>query len=61
MDEHMKQIIELTSSAYISVFGAEKWNSLSDKEKHDVVMILAKDLLRGLENLDKMIDGGKTE
>lgn len=39
----MDKMIEMIKSAYISVYGVEKWNSLSDKEKHDAVMIIAKD------------------
>lgn len=31
---------------YIKIYGLEKWMSLTDKEKHDVVMILANDLNR---------------
>ena len=40
----MKEMINMISSAYIKVYGIEKRNSLSDKEKHDVVMFIANDL-----------------
>jgi hypothetical protein len=33
--------IETAKKAYIEIMGAEKWNSLSDEEKHDAVMMLA--------------------
>ena len=40
----MKEMINMIANAYIKVYGIEKWNSLSDKEKHDVVMFIANDL-----------------
>lgn len=43
-----EKMVNIISEAYISVYGVEKWNSLSNKEKHDVVMILAKDLEKAL-------------
>lgn len=33
--------IESARAAYIEIMGAEKWESLTDKEKHDAVMMLA--------------------
>ena len=36
-------MVEMIKNAYISVYGEEKWNSLTDKEKHDAVMYIAKD------------------
>jgi hypothetical protein len=39
-----ERMIEMIKEAYIKVMGREKWDSLTDKEKHDAIMILAKDL-----------------
>ena len=36
-------MVEMIKNAYISVYGEAKWNSLSDTEKHDAVMYIAKD------------------
>ena len=36
-------MVEMIKTAYISVYGEAKWNSLSDTEKHDAVMYIAKD------------------
>lgn len=41
-------IIEIIKASYIEVYGAEKWNSLTDEQKHDAVMILAADALKAL-------------
>ena len=43
-ENKMKEMINMIASAYIKVYGIEKWNGLSDKEKHDVVMFIANDL-----------------
>lgn len=40
----MEKMVNMIAKAYIEVMGVEKWNSLTDKEKHDVVMIIVKDL-----------------
>ena len=40
--------IESARKAYIEVMGEEKWISLTDKEKHDVVMIMAKDMMKAM-------------
>ena len=39
------KMIDMIASAYISVYGAAKWNSLTDQQKHDAVMIIACDAL----------------
>ena len=36
-------MVEMIKNAYISVYGESKWNSLTDAEKHDAVMYIAKD------------------
>lgn len=44
----IERTINIIKETYIKVYGAEKWQSLTDKEKHDVVMILTKDMLKAL-------------
>lgn len=43
-------IVDAIINAYIETYGKEKWNSLTSEEQHDVIMILAKDMLRSLNN-----------
>lgn len=45
----MEQMVEMIKKSYIQVMGIEKWNSLSDEEKHDVIMIICKDALGRVE------------
>lgn len=51
MTKEMNWTINLIKGAYIKVFRAEKWESLNDQEKHDVIMILANNLMKAAENL----------
>ena len=48
MKNEVREMIKMIEKAYIEVMGAEKWNSLTDKEKHDAVMIIATDAARAL-------------
>lgn len=41
-EEFFEMFIECAKNAYIKIMGKEKWNSLTDKEKHDAIMMLAK-------------------
>lgn len=41
-----EKMIDMITEAYIEVMGIEKWNGLTDQEKHDVVMIIARDLMK---------------
>lgn len=43
------RIIEMIKEAYINVMGVEKWNGLTDKDKHDVIMTITKDFNELLE------------
>ena len=47
-EKFFEMFIEMAKNAYIDVMGEEKWISLTDKEKHDVVMIVANDMLKVL-------------
>lgn len=38
------EMIDMIKEAYIKVMGQEKWESLTDEQKHDAVMIIARDL-----------------
>jgi hypothetical protein len=41
LETFFETFIEAARTAYIEVMGVEKWESLTDKEKHDAVMMLA--------------------
>lgn len=43
------RMIDMIADAYIKVMGAEKWASLTDQQKHDAVMAIAKDALKAVE------------
>ena len=47
----MDFIIEACKTAYIKIMGVEKWESLTDEQKHDAVMIMAKDFNKMLDNI----------
>lgn len=44
--ENTNKMIDMIAEAYIKVYGVTKWNSLTDNQKHEAVMIIAKDLMR---------------
>ena len=39
-------IIDSIVEAYIKIMGQNKWDSLSDQQKHDMIMTVVKDLLK---------------
>ena len=39
-----KKIIAIAKKIYIDVMGQEKWNSLTDKEKHTAIMLVLRDI-----------------
>ena len=45
MAQSTEKMINMIAEAYIKVMGQEKWNSLTEDQKHDVVMMIAKDAL----------------
>lgn len=47
-DREARKIMTTAMNAYISVMGLEKWNSLTEQEQHDAVMILIRDLANDL-------------
>ena len=38
-------IVHLAEKAYIKILGKKKWNSLTDQQKHDAIMIMVNDML----------------
>ena len=44
-------MIDMIIKSYITVMGEEKWNSLTDEQKHDVIMTIAKDALNRINNI----------
>lgn len=50
-EDSMKEfelITEAAKEAYIEIMGEAKWNSLTDQQKHDVTMIMVKDMLKAM-------------
>ena len=47
-EKFIKTFIGAVKESYIKVYGVEKWCSLTDEQKHDTVMLLAKDMLKAL-------------
>jgi len=41
-------ITEAAKEAYIAIMGKTKWNSLTDQQKHDVIMIMVKDMHKAM-------------
>lgn len=46
-----ERVLEMVKEAYIKVMGREKWESLTDKQKHDAIMILVKDSNKTLDRI----------
>lgn len=47
----IERIIDIIKEVYIGVYGLEKWHRLSDTEKHDVTMIMVKDMLTMIDKI----------
>ena len=45
MKQDWEKMVDRIKEAYIKVMGLEKWNSLTDQQKHDAVMIIVRDAL----------------
>ena len=43
------KMIDMAATAYIQVYRFEKWNGLTDQQKHDAVMMLLNDLNKALD------------
>lgn len=46
-----RHIAEMMATAYVKAYGMDKWNSLTEKEQHDVVMFLANTTNKTLEKI----------
>ena len=46
-----RYIAEIMATAYVKAYGLEKWNSLTEKEQHDVVMFLANTTNKALDKI----------
>ena len=46
MTAEEKKMVEMIQNAYISVYGIQKWNSLTASEKHDAIMIITANALK---------------
>lgn len=44
-----EKMIRMIVNAYVSVYGAEKWNGLTGDQQHDAVMQIARDLDREMD------------
>lgn len=42
------KMIDMAAEAYKTVYGVEKWNNLTDKQKHDAVMTIWVDFGKAL-------------
>ena len=47
----VNKMVGMIVRSYITVLGEKKWLSLTDEEKHDVVMIIAKDTLKAMDRI----------
>lgn len=47
----IERIIDIVKEVYINIYGLKKWNGLSDTEKHDVTMIMVKDMLTMIDKI----------
>lgn len=44
-DPRITKMVNMIVSAYISVYGADKWHSLTTQQQHDAIMFIAKDVV----------------
>lgn len=45
----INDMVNLIVSAYIKVYGIEKWNSLTETQQHDAIMMIANSALNAME------------
>lgn len=46
-------VVNLVIDSYIAVYGLEKWNSLTEQQQHDVIILITKTAVTALEKLEK--------
>lgn len=44
LSKEENRIVTLAEKAYVTIMGRKKWNSLTDRQKHDAVMIMVNDM-----------------
>lgn len=49
MNAGTNHMIDMVAEAYIMVYGREKWDGLSDQQKHDAVMYIVRDMLARMD------------
>jgi hypothetical protein len=47
--ESWEKMVNMIKQAYIETLGEGRWNSMTDKEKHDAVMLITKDMLKAID------------
>ena len=48
----MEKMVQMIIEAFIKVEGQAKWDSLTAQQQHDVIMTIAKDTMKALNNLN---------
>lgn len=48
---NIDKMVEMMKAAYIEIMGVEKWNSLTEEEQHDVIMLMVKDATKALDRI----------
>ena len=48
---NIDKMVEMTKAAYIEIMGVEKWNSLTEEEQHDAIMLMVKDATKALDRI----------
>lgn len=46
-----ERIVNMIIEAYITVNGAEKWNSLTAEKQHDIIMAMVETSLKALDQI----------
>ena len=46
---NFEMVLDSVKEAYIKVMGKDKWNAMTDAQKHDATMILVKGMLKALD------------
>lgn len=47
--QKINEMVNMIVTAYIKVYGIEKWNSLTENQQHDAIMMIANSALSAME------------
>lgn len=47
--ENWEKMVNMIKQAYIETLGDGRWNSMTNAEKHDVVMMITKSMLKAID------------